>query len=512
MPNDGGCAAPGCAPTTPSWVNYGGNQKVYPRCLVRPRTIAELRDIICEVGARGGRLRAVATGLSFSDILQTDDTLVVLTDLQSNTEPGALLPLEEELWRVPVVSEPRVRVVAGARIRELNAALARAGLAFENLGGYDGQTFIGAFSTSTHGSGIRLGPLPSAVRSMDLVGAGGALLRIERTNGITDPDKFRRRYGSSMTLCQNDAWFRACVVSLGCMGVISSAVVAVRSSYRLHEHKRVAAWSKVKEELRAFKTLDAFRHYEVLVNPYPRRDRDYSCLVTERSIAPPDAARIPFPASQQNEEDVLFLPTTQEGIVRLMNGYPRVVPDILQFAFDGLQTSADEIIDDSYVVFNIGKVNSAKVLSGEYFVPLEGELFITATERLINLIATNRARGVYQTSPISLRFVQGSDAYLSMANGARPQCAIEMSIFTEARGALEAILSYEEALMSLGARPHWGQFHGLTGARGWLDRAYPEAGSWRSVFYQLNAHGIFDNAFTDRLALSVKPRSAACAR
>src|ERR1700722_2087981 len=97
-PNDESCAAPGCLPTTPSWVNYAGNQKVYARCLARPRTIAELRDVVREVGGRGGRLRPVATGLSFSDILQTDDTLVVLTDLLSNTDPAALLPLEEDLW------------------------------------------------------------------------------------------------------------------------------------------------------------------------------------------------------------------------------------------------------------------------------------------------------------------------------------------------------------------------------------------------------------------------------
>ncbi|HEY2512643.1 MAG TPA: D-arabinono-1,4-lactone oxidase [Polyangiaceae bacterium] len=496
-----------CGGTSTIWTNYAGNQKVCAR-VVRPRSIAELVDQVREAGGRGGRLRAVATGLSFSDILQTDDTLAVMSDLHSTVEPGVLAPLEDDLWRDPTPREPRVRVTAGARIRELNDALAKAGLAFENLGGFDGQTFIGAFSTSTHGSGLALGPLSSAVRSIDLVSTGGALYRIEPTGGITDPEKFRRRYGASMSLRQRDDWFRACVVSLGCMGVLTAATVAVRASYRLVEHRRLDVWSRVRQDLHGRTPLTSFRHYEVLVNPYQRRDGDYTCLVTERWIAPPDAEVVPVPQSQIDATNTMFLPTTQEGLVRLMNAEPRAIPEILQFGLESLQTGADGRVDDSYRIFNLGKINSAHVLSGEYFVPLAGDAFLDAAERLLAVIASNRARGVFQTSPFSMRFVQNSDACLSMVHGPGPFCAIECPVFFEARGGLEALLSYEEVLYGAFARPHWGQIHELTGARGWLERAYPDLSTWRSIHHQLNDRGVFDNAFTDRLGLSVRPRSA----
>jgi FAD/FMN-containing dehydrogenase len=495
-------------PLAPVWTNYAGNQPVFARCVVRPRTLEELVDIVRDVGSRRGRLRPVATGLSFSDVLQTDDTLAVLTDMLSDTRPFALLSLEEFLWRERSPAEPRVRVAAGARIRELNAALARAGLAFENLGGYDGQTFVGAFSTSTHGSGVGLGPLSAAVRSLDLVTTGGAVLRVEPANGITDPDAFRRHHRGRMTLIQDEGAFQSCVVSLGCMGIIHSAVVAVRPAYRLVEHKTIGDWSRVKATVASAAALGAFRHYEVLINPYPRRDGDHTCLVTERQIAPPDAAKIPVLASVLSETDLTFMPSTQQGIVQLFNGDQRVIPEVLEVGLRGLATPSAGHLDDSYAVFNLGKINSAKVLSGEYFVPQESA--VRAVEILLGVIADNRRSDVFHTSPLALRFTAPADAHLSMSYG-RLTCTIEAPMYTHARGALEAILSYESALSGLGGRPHWGQINQLTGSRGWLRSAYPMAERWLGTMRRLNSKGTFDNAFTDRLGISVSPRRASCA-
>ena len=55
------------------------------------------------------------------------------------------------------------------------------------MGGYDAQTIAGVVSTSTHGSGLAFGPFPDMVRSLDLVVAGGELVRVEPADGITDP-------------------------------------------------------------------------------------------------------------------------------------------------------------------------------------------------------------------------------------------------------------------------------------------------------------------------------------
>ncbi len=130
-------------------------------------------------------MKPVATGLSFSDILQTDDTLLEVTGLLGEADSGVLLALEPELWRAPSPT-PLVRIAAGARIRQLNTALGRAGLAFETWAATTDGALIGAISTSTHGSGLTLGPLASGVRSLDLATADGSLMRVEPSRGLTD--------------------------------------------------------------------------------------------------------------------------------------------------------------------------------------------------------------------------------------------------------------------------------------------------------------------------------------
>src|SRR5204862_6171636 len=87
----------------------------------------------------------------------------------------------------PPDAPPLVRVLGGTPIRELNDLLRAEGLALRNMGGYDAQTIAGVVSTSTHGSGLRFGPFPDMVRSIDVVVSGGEALRIEPEDGPSDP-------------------------------------------------------------------------------------------------------------------------------------------------------------------------------------------------------------------------------------------------------------------------------------------------------------------------------------
>ena len=136
------------------------------------------------------------------------------------------------------------------------------------MGGYDAQTVAGVISTSTHGSGIGLGPLPDFIHSLDVVAAGGRLHRIERAGGPTDAAAFTRAQ-PDVELHQDDHWFDAAVVGMGCMGVVYSAAIEVTDAYWLKEVRELRDWSFVSEELRARRVLDANRHYEIYINPYP---------------------------------------------------------------------------------------------------------------------------------------------------------------------------------------------------------------------------------------------------
>jgi len=484
------------SPSSP-WFNWSGTQEVHAREVVRPSSLEGLQDLLRRATRNKGRARVVATGLSFSDILQADDTLIETTGLMG--EGGAvLLPLERELWRNPQYAEPLVRVVCGARIRDLNATLACAGLGFENLGGYDGQTLVGAISTSTHGSGVRIPPLCDGVCGLDLVSTNGKIWRLEPSNGLTCPKKYAERYGTTRELLQSDAEFWSAVVSLGCMGVVYSVTFKVRSAYRLRERRTLRKWQEVRAELaRAPSPLDRTRNYELAINPYRRPREDFTCLVTERWLAEPNTPSIPLPQGRQKAEVVIFLESTQTTVQALMNGEPQLIPGILELGLEQLETQVDHV-DDSFIIYNIGKINTADVVSGEYFFPMHNGAHWAGIQGILEAIEHNWRAGIHQSTPVAVRFVKQSQAPLSMAQ-AVPHATVEMSLWRHQPRACEALLSYERVCLANDGRPHWGEMNLLTGGKGWLGSAYPRLGTWLAAYKRFNDQHVFDNHFTDRV-------------
>lgn len=484
-----------------TWTNYAGNQKVEPKQLETPERLEAVQTIVRDATTQGSQVRAVATGLSFSDILQTTETLVDATRLTAEGHPDGILPNQHELWKDPHPGEARVRIAAGARIRTLNAALASAGLGFKNLGGFDYQTIVGATSTSTHGSGLSLPPFPDLIRSLQLVTTGGRVLQIEPADGITDAAKFAARHGNDMTLVQDDDHFWAAVVSLGCMGVIYSMTMAVMPAYLLSERRVVTSWASVKQRLAAG-MLDQHRHVEVVINPFSGL-----CLLTWRDIAPMGSKRTPVPALRELSEHIMFSKGGQKALLDFLNHNPKGTPGLIDGGLRAMINTRPRV-SDSYLIYNVGAINDAKVISAEYAFSMQGDDHIGGVDALIDVIRANAAAGEgYQPSPIALRFVRRSEALLSMMNGC-DTCTVETPVFSGLPNAEAMIRSYETVAIEHGARPHWGQINEQTGVDDWLHRAYPTADRWLAVYRALNDRGVFNNAFTERLGISVTPPAA----
>jgi hypothetical protein len=270
----------------------------------------------------------------------------------------------------------------------------------------------------------------------------------------------------------------------------------------LFERRRLRPWSEVERELSRLGPLKLFRNYEVVISPYRRLDGDYDCLVTERNVASPELPRTPLPKGRQAAESLTFLASTQQAVMQLMANEPRMIPAVLRAGLEALETGSEPHVDDSFLVYNVGFVNTAHVVSGEYFFPLRDGLFLRGVRALLGLVERNARAGIHQPSPLALRFVAGSRAPLSMTR-AEPHCSVEIASFSGFPRAAESLLSYEKLCLELGGRPHWGQIHELTGTPGWLARAYPEHEAWLRAYRYFNARGIFNNHFTDRLGLSM---------
>ena len=476
-----------------TWKNHLGNQRIDPLRIYEPRTIAEVQEIVRLAREHKVSVRAVGSGHSWSDVALTEGFLIKPTGMIRVPSP------EPDFIRADWAERKLVRAEGGARVRELNAWLDQHGMGFANLGGYDGQTIAGVTSTSTHGSGITYGPLNDQLRSLDVVVGDGSVARIEPTDGPTDRAQFDAHHGGARTLIQDDHVFNGVAVGMGCMGVICTAMIEVRERFFMREVREMHPWAKVRADLEDGAVLARHEHYELAFSPYDD-GYPYPFLVTTRDSTP-DPRHRPWDKRMRNwlVELAALFPFTPHILNLLLDVAPKLAPLLLRGSVKSLVK--DEYDEVSYKVFNIGTLNNLPAYSCEIGVPMDGR-HIAAVETIFRVAAERRALGqVYQSSPIALRFVKASPAYLSMMNG-RDTMMIELIGLNGNDGGIELLKAYEEALYALGGRPHWGHINTLSGSHGFVASMYPRHADWLDVRARLDPDGVFDGPFSKRVGLS----------
>lgn len=472
-----------------TWRNHTGNQRCQPIEVRRPESLGDIVEAVRDAEGSELTVRAVGSGHSWSDVALTTGILLLPQGL------AGPLPLEQELLGAGAPADRLVRVGSGTRIRELNAHLDANGLALPNMGGYDGQTIAGVLSTSTHGSGLRFGPLSDMARSLELVCSGGRLLRIERAGGPTDPAAFasaRRGW----ELVQDDEVFDAAVVGMGCMGVLYAVTLEVRGAFWLREVRKMSTWETERERLDEH--LEDENHYELFVNPYANADGVHACIVTTRTEVPrPPRGHAQHKLERHPLIELLSkLPLTGTVLRAVLDLGPRSTPRQLDRALAGLRD--EEYTNRSYRVFNIGAANLIPAYSSEIGVPLGRH--VEAVDRLLGIAASRaRAGQAYHSSPFALRFVRGTSAFVSMMEGADTMM-IELIMQTETEGGFELLAAHEDALYAYGGRPHWGQVNTLTEPA--LRLLYPQLDRWLAVRSRLDTTGVFASPFTKRVGLT----------
>ncbi|HTS53315.1 MAG TPA: D-arabinono-1,4-lactone oxidase [Burkholderiales bacterium] len=474
-----------------TWKNHTRNQSIQPLRLCVPETLDDAVQVVKEAEELGCTVRAVGSGHSWSDVALTSGFLVDTSAL------GRVLDLEPGLLRSGLDSGVLAYPEGGITLRALNDHLDARGRALSNMGGYDAQTMAGVISTATHGSGIAFGPMAESIRSLDLVAGGGRVFRIEPADGPTDPAAFAARYPGRI-LKQDDDWFRTAAVGMGCTGIIYAVLVAVEPKFWLKEVRVLRTWPEVADDLRSGKLLRDNRHCEIYFNPY-RVDGEHRCVVTTRNPVPPPQG-LPKDKLERHPltEIAAALPLVHRVIHFLFAGLPRITPEIINNALESLVD--DGYTNVSYKVFNIGAANEMPAYSMEIGVPIERA--VDAVERIQQLAEQHRKVGdVYHTSPISLRFVKASPAFMSMMHG-RDTMMIELIMMTRTQGGFELLGAHEEALSELGGRPHWGQVNYLAGGHELIRSMYPRFDTWLDVVRQLDPRGTFDSPFTKRVGIT----------
>jgi L-gulono-1,4-lactone dehydrogenase len=469
----------------PVWRNHTGNQSSKIVEERAPKTLDELVALVRDAERRGLTVRAVGAGHAWSDVALTTGIVVDPVHLSGL--------LELDVGPLPPGSPPLVRVLGGTPIQRLNELLRERGLALRNMGGYDAQTIAGVVATSTHGSGLAWGPFPDLVRSLDLVIAGGEVVRVEPADGITDPARF------GGTLLQDDDTFFAAVCGMGSTGLVHSLVIEVRERFWLNEVRTVSTWEEVRDSLTPAGVLGQGDHYELFLNPYAGDDGRHRVLVTRRGDCP---APVGLPKDKLERHPLTELEASSPITWFLLRVAARFLPGLVAKRFDGV---LDGMRDDgyaniSYKVFNIGEANHLPAYSMELGVSLDANRHVECIDRLLEIAAERRKRErLVHTSPIALRFVRPSRAFASMMYE-RPTMMIELIMVVGTRGGERLLAGYEERLADLDVRPHWGQLNSLTPER--IAQLYPRWPDWLAVERRFNASGAFNSPFTARVGIS----------
>lgn len=343
---------------------------------------------------------------------------------------------------LPEVFEPDsaagvVRVSAGMTYDRLARRLDPLGLALANLPSLPHVCVGGAVATGTHGSGERLGGLATQVAGLQLVTAQGDLVDIARH----DPD------------------FAGAPVSVGLLGVVTTLDLVVEPAYE------VAQWvlaggsprdlaERLDEIMAAGDSVSVFTHWSG-----PHR------LFVKRR-APAETPQLD--GYQPEPAQVHVLRGGDPAAMTRQGGVPGPWHDRLtHFRADAVPSQGNEI-------------------QSEYFVPRRR--FADAVPRLVELAPL--------LAPVLLvsevRAVAGDDLWLSDAYG-EDQVAVHLTLRPEVEQVDAILPAVEEALLPLGARPHWGKRFAVSGDR--LCAAYPRIEDFTALARRLDPSGKFTNDY-----------------
>jgi FAD-linked oxidoreductase len=423
----------------PRFRNWSGLVDCRPARVEEPADLAAVARAVRENVSAGRRLRVAGGRHSFTELAATGETLLTLDRFR-----GAEEPVEGGVW-----------VRGGTRLGELNAALARRGLALENLGDIDRQTVAGAVSTGTHGTGAALGSLSTQVTAVTLVTAAGEVLECSEQ--------------------EQPEVFRAAQVSLGALGVLARLRLRVVPSFRLSLVRRRLPLEECLAGLALHRA--EHRHFEFFWFPY-------TDTVQSKALDPtPDSesGRLARWADEWLAENLGF------GLLcRACRLWPGLCRGACRLA--ARVQSEGRQVHASPRAFCTRRI--VRFQEMEYGLPQDrvADVFREVGE----WIERHRPAVCF---PLECRFVQGDAIPLSPAYG-RDSAFVAVHAYQgmEFRAYFEGI---EAIFRNHAGRPHWGKLHNLGAPE--LRGLYPRWDDFQAVRARLDPRRAFGSPYLERL-------------
>jgi xylitol oxidase len=336
-------------------------------------------------------------------------------------------------------------VSGGALYGDVSRALHRHGWALANLASLPHLSIAGAVSTGTHGSGDRNLSLAGAVRGLELVGSKGEVRRLTR----------------------GDADFDGSVVALGALGVVIRVALDIEPSFDVAQTVFTGLpWD----------SLD--QHFDAITS------QAYSASFFTRWVgAHVDQVWLKYRAGEGNAPLSLHGATPATSRMHMLAGgaLPSVTTQGGQYGpwLDRLPHFRMEFTP-----------SSGAELQSEYLLPRANAASAFAELRRLG----PRIAPLLQVCEI--RTVAADSLWLS-GSYERKVAAIHFTWQPDSPAVLALLPTIEDALLPLGARPHWGKCFTVPGHQ--LADLYPRFADFQVLVAKADPGGTFNNTFLDRV-------------
>jgi len=417
-----------------TWKNWSESVICHPTEIIYPSTEGEISAIIKNAKARNQKIRVVGTGHSFTALVATNSILISLDRLTG------LISVDK--------TNLEAEVFAGTKLYDLGPLLHQEGMALENMGDIDKQSVAGAFSTSTHGSGINFGILSTQVLAITIINGEGEIVRLEKeTNGDE---------------------FKAAQVSLGMLGIITRMKLKLLPSYKLNYVVKKSNFDDTLANIDKYNAEN--RNFEFYWFPYTEKCQLKFLNTTDKEIS--------------NELFHKWNGVVLENYgLKLMSEVSRIFSaPVSTSKVLAAGVSKVDYTNWSYKVF--ATVRLVKFQEMEFNIPREH--FKTVLREIKEMIVEKQIKVHF---PIECRFVKGDDILLSPAHQRESAyIAVHMYKGMEYETYFKEI---QKIMEKYNGRPHWGKMHFCT--KEYFQKQYPKWSTFNEIRKKYDPQNLFLN-------------------
>ncbi len=419
--------------------NWGRNVSVQASQYCQPENEQELIYII----KKQKKIRVVGASHSWSDVCKTSDALINLD-------------LYNKLIEIDKVNKV-VKVQAGIRFYELIQVLEKNGLALINLGSIDQQSLAGAASTGTHGTGLNFKILGSHIIELSIIKADGEKLIVNKHK-------------------QEDL-YRACIVNIGMLGVISEIKLQVTKAFNLHERTGTVPFAEAIENIHTY--IEENDHVKLWWLPPAENIVLYRYERTQDAV---NDSRI-----RQFMRDKFFSVYLYRSLVFISRKFPALSGNINRLLIEDMKKPLDRI-EKSQKVFLTPEPPHHRETEWAFDVKDAREIlsdyrdFLTRKAFKLNFIQ-------------EIRFTQADEFWLSPAY---KRDTMWLGFYAYKHENWEETLpEFEKFAREHGGRPHWGKEFAV--GKAYLRKQYEKYDDFKQLKRTLDPEGKFSNDYIKRL-------------